>query len=59
MTYNYAAEGYEIPIKYAQAVLCETPDEKFKWPKGVKRSFGDRLVVSLFLVVLTLVTLSF
>lgn len=24
--YDYAAEGYQIPIIYAQAIFCETDD---------------------------------
>lgn len=47
VSYNYAANGYEIPIKYAQAVLCETADEKFKWPRGEKKLFGGNLFASL------------
>ena len=33
--YNEEDHGYHIPIKYAQAVVCETPDSKFTWPNRV------------------------
>lgn len=38
LQYNYGAEGYMIPIKYAQAVLCETDDSIYQWPKGTAKS---------------------
>ncbi len=47
--YNHAAEGYQIPIKYAQAVLCETEDSAFKWPSATTKLFGSKLLFSLFL----------
>jgi hypothetical protein len=50
VVYSFGAEGYEIPIKYAQAVLCETPDEKYKWPMGKKKLFGEHLLSCLGLI---------
>ena len=36
INYSKADSGYQIPIKYAQAVYCTTEDSKFKWPFATK-----------------------
>ena len=54
--YNYGAEGYEVPIKYAQVVLCETSDTIFNWPRG-KAKFGSNTMFSILFLVIFLAAL--
>lgn len=42
LAYDEIYGGYDIPIKYAQAVVCEVQDAKFVWPKGFEK-YGNKL----------------
>ena len=58
--YNFASQGYDIPIKYAQAVLCETADAIYTWPKFTAKKSGFNLFSSFSLIGLILmITLLF